>query len=148
MLEVCPSIAQEKPSLEIHPLSIGGKHDPVRLVFTAAPGPAINVAMVDMGDRFRILVNDVKVIPPDEDLPRLPVARAVWVPQPDLKTSAAAWIQAGGPHHTAFSQAITPEYIEDLAEIAGIEFLHIGPNTRLEEFKKELRWNEAAFFAR
>jgi L-arabinose isomerase len=148
MLEVCPSIAQGKPSLEIHPLSIGGKHDPVRLVFNAAPGPAMNVAMVDMGDRFRILANDVNVIPPDEDLPRLPVARAVWIPQPDLKTSAAAWILAGGPHHTAFSQAITPEYIEDLAEIAGIEFLHIGPNTRLEEFKKELRWNEAAFFAR
>lgn len=148
MLEVCPSIAQGKPSLEIHPLSIGGKHDPVRLVFNAAPGPAVNVAMVDMGDRFRILVNDVAVVPPDEDLPCLPVARAVWIPLPDLKTSAAAWILAGGPHHTAFSQAITAEYIEDLAEIAGIEFLHIGRQTRLEEFKKELRWNEVAFRAR
>ncbi|MGQ9761263.1 MAG: L-arabinose isomerase [Thermogutta sp.] len=148
MLEVCPSIAQGKPSLEIHPLSIGGKRDPVRLVFNAAPGPAVNVAMVDMGDRFRILVNDVEVVPPDEDLPCLPVARAVWIPLPDLKTSAAVWILAGGPHHTAFSQAITAEYIEDLAEIAGIEFLHIGRQTRLEEFKKELRWNEVAFRAR
>lgn len=145
MLEVCPTIAAKKPSLEIHPLSIGGKSDPVRLVFDAAPGPAINVAMVDMGDRFRILVNDVKVVPPDEDLPRLPVARAVWIPHPDLKTSAAAWILAGGPHHTAFSQAITAEYVEDLAEIAGVEFLHIGPKTQLEDFKRQLRWNEAVF---
>jgi len=145
MLEVCPTIAAKRPSLEIHPLSIGGKRDPVRLVFDATPGPAINVAMVDMGDRFRILVNDVKVVAPDDDLPRLPVARAVWIPCPDLKTSAAAWILAGGPHHTAFSQAITSEYVEDLAEIAGIEFLHIGPKTQLEDFKKQLRWNEAAF---
>lgn len=145
MLEVCPSIAAGRPSLEIHPLSIGGKRDPVRLVFDAAPGPAVNVALVDMGNRFRILVNDVEVVAPEEELPRLPVARAVWIPRPDLKTSAAAWILAGGPHHTAFSQAITAEYIEDLAEIAGVEFLHIGANTQLEQFKKELRWNEAAF---
>jgi L-arabinose isomerase len=142
MLEVCPTITQQKPSLEIHPLSIGGKADPVRLVFDATPGPAVNAAVMDMGNRFRMLVNTVEVVPSHEPLPKLPVARAVWRPQPDLKTSAAAWILAGGSHHTSFSQALTVEHLEDFAEIAGIEFLLINQDTTLSAFKKELRWNE------
>jgi len=146
MLEICPSIAgSARPSLEIHPLSIGGKEDPVRLVFDALTGPAVNVTLVDMGDRFRILVNEVQVVPPDEALPKLPVARAVWLPRPDLKTAAAAWILAGGAHHTGFSQALTVAHVEDFAEIAGVELLTISDTTLLAEFKKELRWNEVYF---
>jgi len=139
MLEVCPSLAAEKPSCEIHPLGIGGKADPVRLVFTAAAGPAINVAMIDLGDRFRMLVNEVDAVAPEQPLPKLPVARALWTPRPDLKTAAAAWIYAGGPHHTAFSQAATAEHIEDFAEMAGVECLFIDQHTRLREFKQQLR---------
>ena len=142
MLEVCPTITQQKPSLEIHPLSIGGKADPVRLVFDAQPGPAVNAAVMDMGNRFRMLVNLVEVVPTHEPLPKLPVARAVWRPQPDLKTSATAWILAGGAHHTGFSQALTVEHLEDFAEIANIEFLLIDHDTTISTFKKELRWNE------
>jgi L-arabinose isomerase len=142
MLEICESIADGKPSLEIHPLSIGGKPDPVRLVFNARQGPAVNASIIDMGDRFRLIANEVGVIPPDEPLPRLPVARAVWIPQPDLKTAATAWILAGGAHHTAFSQAVTAEHLEDFAEMTGTEFLLVNEETRLPEFKKELRWND------
>ena len=142
MLEICPSITAQKPSLEIHPLSIGGKADPVRLVFDAKPGPAVNVAVMDMGNRFRMLVNTVEVVQSHEPLPKLPVARAVWRPQPDLKTSAAAWILAGGAHHTGFSQGLTVEHIEDFAEMAGMEFLLINNDTTLSDFKKEIRWNE------
>jgi len=145
MLEICPSIAGAKPSLEIHPLSIGGKADPVRLVFTAATGPAINAAVLDLGNRFRMLVNELDVVPPDEPLPKLPVAHAVWVPRPNLKTAAAAWILAGGPHHTAMSQALTSEHLEDFAEMTGVELLTIDASTRLAEFKKELRWNEGYY---
>jgi L-arabinose isomerase len=146
MLEICPSIAaDERQSLEIHPLSIGGKEDPVRLVFDARSGPAVNATLVDMGDRFRMVVNEVQVVPPDEDLPRLPVARAVWIPCPDLKTAAAAWILAGGAHHTGFSQALTVEHLEDFAQMAGVELLDIGDATSLTAFKKELRWNEAYY---
>ena len=145
MLEVCESIAGDKPSLEVHPLSIGGKADPARLVFTASSGPAVNASIIDLGDRFRMIVNEVDVVPPDGPLPRLPVARAVWVPRPDLKTAAAAWILAGGAHHTGFSQVVTVEHLEDFAEMAGIEFLLISGETRLSEFKKELRWNEAYY---
>ena len=141
MLEVCPSIAESKPSLEVHPLSIGGKADPARLVFTARSGPAVNASVVDMGDRFRMVVNPVKVVPPDQPLPKLPVARAVWVPEPDLKIAAAAWIYAGGAHHTGFSQSVTVEYLEDFAEMAGLEFLLIDRTTTVRDFKKELRWN-------
>ena len=112
MLEICPSIAAGQPSCEIHPLGIGGKEDPVRLVFDAAGGPAINVSVVDMGNRFRMVVNKVDVIPPDEPLPKLPVARALWVPQPDLDTAAAAWILAGGAHHTSFAQSVTAEHMD------------------------------------
>lgn len=145
MLEVCPSIAEEKPSLEIHPLSIGGKADPVRLVFNTAPGKAINASIVDMGNRFRLIVNEIEVVRPDEDLPKLPVARAVWKPLPDFKTAIAAWILAGGAHHTGFSKVVTTEMMEDFAEMADIEFLVIDENTDLRELKKELRWNEVYY---
>lgn len=143
MLEICPSLAAERPSCEIHPLAIGGKADPVRLVFTAPPGPAVNVAMIDLGDRFRMLVNEVDVVAPPEPLPKLPVARAVWSPRPDLKTAAAAWIYAGGPHHTALSQAATTELIDDFAEMLGIECLLVDQNTRLREFRQQLRQLQA-----
>ncbi len=139
MLEICPTLSAEKPSCEIHPLGIGGKADPVRLVFTAPPGPAVNVAMIDLGDRFRILVNEVDTVTPEQPLPNLPVARALWAPRPDLKTSAAAWIYAGGPHHTVFSQAATAEHIEDFAEMLGIECLFIDGQTSLRSFKQQLR---------
>jgi L-arabinose isomerase len=145
MLEICESIAEQKPSLEIHPLSIGGKANPPRLVFNVCPGPAVTASILDMGNRFRIVVNEVDVIRPDQPLPKLPVARAVWIPRPDLKTAAAAWILAGGAHHTGFSQALTVENLEDFAEMAGIEFLVIGKNTQLPEWKKELRWNEVYY---
>ena len=121
MLEICPSLAADTPSCEIHPLGIGGKADPVRLVFTAPAGPAVNVAMIDLGDRFRLLLNEVDAVEPEQPLPQLPVARAFWTPRPDLKTAAAAWIYAGGPHHTVFSQAVTTEHIEDFAEMAAVE---------------------------
>ena len=142
MLEICPSIGDGKNKLEVHPLGIGGKDAPARLVFNVPAGPAINVSLIDMGNRFRIIVNSVDCVLPDADLPKLPVARALWLPQPDLKTGAAAWIYAGGAHHTAFSQAVNAEYIEDFCEMAGIEFLHIGKDTCLTEFKKELKWND------
>jgi L-arabinose isomerase len=145
MLEICPSITGEKPSLEIHPLKIGGKADPVRLVFTASSGTAIVASIVDMGNRFRMIVNEVEVVPPDQPLPKLPVARAVWLPKPNLRVAAAAWIYAGGAHHTGFSQALTVEHMRDFAEIAGIEFLHIGEDTRIDKFRQELRWNDAAY---
>lgn len=145
MLEICESIAKDKPSLEIHPLGIGGKADPVRLVFDVAAGPAINAAVLDLGNRFRIIVNEVEVVGPDQPLPKLPVARAVWVPKPDLKTAAASWILAGGPHHTGFSKALQSEHLEDFAEMAGMEFLVINDGTNLADIKKELRWNEVYY---
>ncbi len=145
MLEVCPSITNEKPSLEIHPLSIGGKADPVRLVFNARTGPAVAASIVDMGDHYRMIVNAVDSVPTDEPLPKLPVARALWLPQPNLKTAAAAWILAGGAHHTGFSFDLTAEHLEDFAEMAGIEFLLIDNDTTLSSFKKELRWNDAYY---
>ena len=142
MLEVCPSIAENKPSLEMHPLGIGGKSDPARLVFHVPSGPALGATLLDMGMHFRLLVNQIDVVDPDHEMPKLPIARVTWKPQPDLKTAAAAWILAGGAHHTSFSQAVTLEYLEDFAEIADIELLVIGQNTDLSEFKKELKWNE------
>ncbi len=142
MLEVCPSIAAAKPSLEVHPLSIGGKADPIRLVFNTPTGPAINVSVIDMGERFRMIVNAVDVVAPPAPLPNLPVARVVWVPQPNLKVAATAWILAGGAHHTVFSQAIGAEHLEDLAAMADVEYLLIDNDTKLSEFKKELRWND------
>jgi len=145
MLEVCASIAAGKPSLEVHPLGIGGKADPARLVFGVAPGPALNASLVDLGNRFRLIVNAVDVVAPDAPLPKLPTARAVWVPRPNLKVAAAAWIHAGGAHHTAFSQALTPEHLEDYAEMAGIELVLIDESTSVRQLKKELRWNEAYY---
>ena len=142
MLEICPTIAESKPKLEVHPLGIGGKADPARLVFNVPTGPAINTSLIDMGNRFRLIVNAVDCVKPDADLPKLPVARALWVPQPNLKVGAAAWIYAGGAHHTAFSQAVDAEYIEDFAEMAGIEFIKIDNSTTIENLKNQLRWNE------
>ena len=145
MLEVCESVAAGRPSLEVHQLGIGGKEDPPRLVFRVPDGPALNASLIDMGNRFRLIVNEVTVVPPDKPLPRLPVARAIWVPKPNLQVGAAAWILAGGAHHTGFSQAITAEYLEDFAEMADIEYLLINDRTQISEFKKELRWNEASY---
>ena len=145
MLEVCPSIAAERPSCEIHPLSIGGKADPVRLVFTAAPGPAVLVALLDLGDRFRLVLNEVELVRPPEDLPRLPVARALWRPKPDFAIAAEAWLRAGGPHHTVLCRAIGTEVFEDLAEIAGIELVVIDGRTRIRDIANELRWNQAYY---
>lgn len=141
MLEVCPSIALGKPSLEVHQLSIGGKADPARLVFKTSPGQAINVSVIDLGNRFRMIVNDVEVVK-CPDMPKLPVASVLWTPMPDLKTGAAAWILAGGAHHTGFSNAIDAEYLEDFAGMIGVEFVHINKECNLTEFKKELRYNE------
>jgi L-arabinose isomerase len=142
MLEVCPSIAAHKPSCEIHPLSIGGKPDPVRLVFTASPGPAVVVGLLDLGGRFRMVANEVDVAVPLETLPKLPVARALWQPKPSLQTAAEAWLIAGGPHHTVFSTSIGLEPLVDFAEIAEMELVVIDKDTRVSDFKKELRWNQ------
>ena len=143
MLEVCPSLAEGKPSLEMHPLGIGGKDDPARLVFTAAKGVALNATIIDMGTRFRMVVNEVDVVAPDAPLPKLPVARALWVPRPDLKVAAAAWIQAGGAHHSGFSYVVNARHLEDFAGMAGIEYVLIDGKTDLAQFRKELRWNAA-----
>ncbi|MEZ4828126.1 MAG: L-arabinose isomerase [Bacteroidia bacterium] len=145
MLEICPSIASEKPSCEIHPLGIGGKDDPVRLVFDVAAGQALNASVIDMGNRFRLLVNTVEVVNPEQALPKLPVARVLWKPHPDLKTGAAAWILAGGAHHTCFSQNLTVEYLEDFAEMADIEMVLIDSETTLRNLKQELRNNEVYY---
>ena len=160
MLEICPSIAAGKPSCEVHPLGIGGKADPVRLVFNAgrnrssAPaasptvrsaGLAINVSLIDMGNRFRLIVNEVEAVEVTEALPKLPVARALWKPMPDLKTGCAAWIYAGGAHHTVYSQNLTTEHLEDFAEMFGVELIVIDRNTTLRQLKNELRWSEAAY---
>jgi L-arabinose isomerase len=142
MLEICQSIASNKPKLEILPLSIGGKADPVRLIFDSNTGPAIGASIMDMGQRFRMVANVVDVVPTDEPLPKLPVARALWLPRPNLKTAAAAWIFAGGAHHTSFSYAVSAEHLRDFASIAGIEFLLIDEKTEVEAFKDKLRWND------
>jgi L-arabinose isomerase len=145
MLEICPSIASGQPSCELHPLGIGGKEDPVRLVFDSSPGEAVNATLVDMGNRFRMVVNVVDVIEPLEAMPKLPTARALWRPRPELETAAAAWIHAGGAHHTGFSLSLSVEHLDDFASMAGIEFLVVDKNTDLRQFLNELRWNEAAF---
>lgn len=142
MLEVCPSITNDRPSAEIHPLSIGGKGDPVRLVFTASSGRAVNASIVDMGNRFRLIVNQVNLMRPEQPLPKLPVARAIWAPEPDLRIAATAWILAGGSHHTALSHGLTPEHLQDFAEMAGLECVLIDRNTNVAGFAKELRWND------
>ncbi|AYL99022.1 L-arabinose isomerase [Mucilaginibacter celer] len=145
MLEVDSSLANGKASLEVHALGIGGKADPARLVFNVAGGVALNASIVDMGNRFRLIVNEVEAIEPVEDLPNLPVARVLWKPLPDMKTGCAAWIYAGGAHHTAYSQNLSAELINDFADMAGIEFLRIGKDTKLDQFRNEIRWNDAAY---
>ncbi|HEY5399504.1 MAG TPA: L-arabinose isomerase [Trebonia sp.] len=145
MLEVCPSLTTARPTLEIHPLGIGGKQDPVRLVFSADPGPGVVVALSDVRDRFRLVANVVEVVPPVEPLPRLPVGRAVWRPSPDFQTSATSWLQAGAAHHTCMSTAVGIEAFEDFARIAGTELLTIDETTTVRAFEKELRWNAAYY---
>jgi L-arabinose isomerase len=142
MLEVCPSIGEGQASLEVHPLGIGGKADPARLVFEVASGPGVNASIMDMGNRFRMLVNPCDVVPADAPLPNLPVARVVWQPYPNLEVAAGSWILAGGAHHTGFSMAVTKEHLEDFSEIAGIEYVLIDNDTKLSTLKKELRWND------
>lgn len=142
MLEVCPSISAHKPKLEALPLSIGGKADPVRLIFDSKTGPAVAASLVEIGQRFRLIVSKVDSVPAEAPLPKLPVARVLWKPRPDLKTAAASWILAGGAHHTSFSFDVTAEHLQDFAEMAGIEMLVIDEHTQVSEFKKELRWND------
>jgi L-arabinose isomerase len=145
MLEICPTIAAGQPKLEVHPLGIGGKADPARLVFDGAEGDAINVSVVDMGNRFRMIVNEVTAVKPKHPLPKLPVARVLWKPKPDMKTACHAWIVAGGAHHTCFSQNINSQMMEDFADIAGIECVLINIETNIRDLKKELKWNEVYY---
>jgi L-arabinose isomerase len=145
MLEVCPSIAAGKPSLEAHSLGIGGKADPCRLVFNAATGRAVNATLVDMGGRMRLVANVLDVVEPEAAMPKLPVARAVWIPRPDFKRGCQAWILAGGAHHAVFSHALTLEHLEDFAGMTGIEMICIDENTDLHALRNELRWNDAAY---
>ena len=145
MLEICPTIAKGKPSLEVHPLGIGGKADPVRLVFDTPAGPGLNASIIHLGNRYRLILNEVDVVTPEKPLPKLPVARAVWIPKPNLPVGAAAWIYAGGAHHAGFSQAVTTEMIEDFAAMAGVELVVIDADTKLRQFKQELEWNEVAY---
>ncbi|WP_461451585.1 L-arabinose isomerase [Mucilaginibacter sp.] len=142
MLEVDASLAKDKPALEVHPLGIGGKADPARLVFNVAGGEALNASIVDMGNRFRLLINEVEAVEPQNDLPNLPVARVLWKPYPDMKTGCAAWIYAGGAHHTAYSQNLTAEHLQDFADMAGLEFIRIGKDTKIDQLRNELRWND------
>jgi L-arabinose isomerase len=146
MLEVCPSLTSDRPSCEIHPLSIGGRSDPVRLVFDAAPGPAVILGLADLGDRFRLIASEVDVVPADAPLPRLPVARAVWRPRPSLATAAEAWLMAGGPHHTALTTSLGVEPLVDFADIADVELVTIDASTTPAAFKRELRWNQAFYY--
>lgn len=145
MLEICPSIADGKPSCEVHPLGIGGKEDPVRLVFNSPEGPALNASLVDMGNRFRLIVNEVEAVKPEADLPNLPVARVLWDAKPDLDIAATTWILAGGAHHTVYTQDLTTEFLEDFADIAGIELLVIDEKTNVRDFKDKINANEAYY---
>jgi len=145
MLEICPTLASNRPRIEVHPLSIGGKEDPARLVFDGCDGPAVCASLIDMGGRFRLIVSEVDAVKPEHDMPNLPVARVLWKPQPSLRDSAEAWIHAGGAHHTSFSFNVTPEQLGDFAEMAGIECLFINKDTKLAAFRNELRWNDLAF---
>ena len=145
MLEICPSIAKSKVKCEVHPLGIGGKEDPVRLVFDAAAGPALNVSLIDMGNRFRLLVNEVEAVEVTEAFPKLPTARALWKPQPSMEVGLQAWILAGGAHHTAYSQNLSTEYIEDLADMFGVELVVIDKDTKIRDLKNQLRYSEVAY---
>ena len=149
MLEICPSIADGKPKLEIHPLGIGGKEDPVRLVFDAPADPALNASLIDLGDRFRLIVNEVDAVVPPHPLPKLPVARAVWKCKPNFKTGVAAWIYAGGAHHTGYSYSVTTGTLcAILQRSLELEIVVIDADTRLESFRNELRWNEVYYRSR
>ena len=143
MLEVCPTISVGRPTLEVHPLGIGGREDPARLVFDAAPGPAIVMGLADLGDRFRLVANEIDTVAPDEPLPQLPVARAVWTSRPDLRTSTTAWLTAGGPHHTVYTSAVDRQTLDDFATIAGVELACIDADTTFRSFRDHLRWNAA-----
>jgi L-arabinose isomerase len=143
MLEVCPTIAGDEPRVEVHPLSIGGREDPARLVFTAAPGEGVVVGWCDLGDRFRWVANEIDVVEPDEPLPNLPVARAVWQPRPDFATATEGWLTAGGPHHTVLSTALGAEELTDLAEVFSTELVLIDAGTTRRSLAKELRWSAA-----
>jgi L-arabinose isomerase len=145
MLEVSPSLTAAKPSLEIHPLGIGGKDDPVRLVFTADPGPAVVVAMSDLRDRFRLVANAVENVELPQPMPNLPVGRAVWRPAPDFRTSAAAWLTAGAAHHTVMSTAVGLDAFRDFADMAEVELLVIDDSTTVPEFQQQVRWNQAYY---
>jgi L-arabinose isomerase len=145
MLEVCPSIAGQRPSCEIHPLGIGGREDPVRLVFDAAPGPGAVIGLADLGDRFRFVANEIEVVAPDEPLASLPVARAVWKPSPSLSTSAESWLTAGGPHHTVLTQAVSTETLQDFAHMQHTELLLIDKDTTTAGFGDRIRWNQAYY---
>ncbi|MBI1176232.1 L-arabinose isomerase [bacterium] len=145
MLEICPSIAEGKPSLQVHPLGIGGKADPARLVFNTPAGSGLNASLIDLGNRFRLLVNEVEVVAPEQPMPRLPVAQALWQPLPDFEAACTCWIYAGGAHHTGFSQAVTAEMLEDFAAIAGVELVVIDAETHVRPFRQELEWNEVAY---
>ena len=145
MLEVCPSIAEGTPRIEVHPLGIGGRDDPVRMVFDAAPGEAVTLGLSDLGDRFRMVANEITVVPPLAEMPNLPVARAVWAAKPNFTTATECWLSAGGPHHTVLSTALTSEHLNDLAEMLGVELALIGADTRTRQFIKELRWNNAYY---
>ncbi|MDR1278583.1 MAG: L-arabinose isomerase [Treponema sp.] len=143
MLEVCPSIAAGKPRLEVHPLGIGGKAPPARMVFDAAPGPAVLATLVDLGGRFRMIVNEIETVKIENAMPKLPVARALWKPYPNMRDAAESWIIAGGAHHSVYSSALTAEYFRDWAEMTGVEFVLIGPDTKPARLQDELRWAEA-----
>ena len=145
MLEICPSIADGRPSLEIHPLTIGGKGDPCRLVFNAAPGPAVAASIIDVGGRMRLVVQEMDAVPAAHAMPKLPVARALYKPRPDFRRACQAWLLAGGAHHTAFGQAVTGEQLSDLASMLGLECVRIGDHTELGALTNELRWNDAAY---
>jgi L-arabinose isomerase len=148
MLEVCPSIAGAPPRIEVHPLGIGGKADPARLVFDAAPGPAVLATLVDLGGRFRMIVNEIEAIKIEEAMPKLPVARALWRPYPNLRDAAESWIIAGGAHHSVYTGALGAEHFRDWAEICGIEFVLIGRETKPARLQEELRWGEAYWSGR
>jgi L-arabinose isomerase len=145
MLEVCPSITSSAPRVEIHALSIGARNDPVRLVFTADPGAGIVVGLADLGERFRLVLNAIDLVGPDEPMPKLPVAHAVWTPRPDMPTALESWLKAGGPHHTALSTSVGVDAVADLAEILRTELVIIDEHTTTRAFANELRWNQAYF---
>jgi len=143
MLEICPSIAESKPRIEVHPLGIGGKADPARMVFNAAPGPSVLATLIDLGGRFRMVVNEIETVKIENEMPKLPVARALWKPYPNLAGAAEAWIICGGAHHSVYSSALTAEYFRDWAEMSGIEFVLIDRNTVADRLRDELRRSEA-----